>query len=168
MTPSARNVIDELAGIAPASALAALRAERQKVRDGVERAEGALLEPDDAGGLTLRDRESAAVRVAVLLRDAGLLARHGERLRRLGVDEAAVRAIERFPEADGVSVRAAAILRHVDRLTCEPGAVNAEHLQRLRDAGLSVRDVVTLAQLTAFLAFEARLAAGLRALVASA
>ncbi|MFW0699908.1 alkylhydroperoxidase domain protein [Pantoea sp. R13S299] len=48
------------------------------------------------------------------------------------------------------------------RLTFEPVAATPEHLEVLKLAGWSLRGIVTLAQLVAFVSFQSRLLAGLR------
>jgi uncharacterized protein YciW len=52
----------------------------------------------------------------------------------------------------------------VDRLTQEPRAADEGDIQALQAAGLGARDIVTIAQLIAFLSFQVRLLAGLRVL----
>ncbi|MGJ0480098.1 alkylhydroperoxidase domain protein [Pantoea agglomerans] len=50
------------------------------------------------------------------------------------------------------------------RLTFEPVAATPEHLEFLKQAGWSLRGIVTLAQLVAFVSFQSQLLAGLRSL----
>jgi len=61
-----------------------------------------------------------------------------------------------------------AALAHVHLLVFHPRDASASGLQHLLDAGWSNTAIVTLSQLVAFLAFQLRAAAGLRALAASA
>jgi CMD domain protein len=60
-----------------------------------------------------------------------------------------------------------AALEHVHLLVFHPRDANAAGLQRLLDAGWSNAGIVTLSQLTAFLAFQIRVVAGLRTLAAA-
>jgi len=60
--------------------------------------------------------------------------------------------------------RLAAALEHMHLLVFHPRDADAAHLQALLDAGWSTTDVVTLSQINAFLSFQARVVAGLRAL----
>jgi CMD domain protein len=158
------DVIDQLAGIAPGSPLAELRARRPDV---VRHAQGsylALLEPDDPGGVSRREREAVALRVALLTPSTAVAAWHRGRLRALGASDAEVAAIERFPEGDILSPREAAIVRHTDLLTRDPGAATPADIAALKSAGLSPREIVTIAQLIAYVSFSVRVLAGLRAL----
>lgn len=63
--------------------------------------------------------------------------------------------------------RLAAALEHVHLLVFRPRDASATALQALLDAGWSTTDIVTLSQLVAFLSFQIRVVAGLRALAAA-
>ena len=60
--------------------------------------------------------------------------------------------------------RLAAILRHTDLLTTDPGGASRPAIDELRAHGLAARDIVTISQLIAFLSFQVRVLAGLRLL----
>jgi CMD domain protein len=158
------DIVDHLAGIAPDSRLAQLRAQRPDVMRHAQGSYLALLEPDEPAGLGREEREAVALRVAVLTKSPALADWHRERLRRLGASDAAIAAVEHFPDGSPLSARRAAILRHVDRVTRELGSGTREHIEELTAAGLGPREVVTLSQLIAFLSFQVRLLAGLRLL----
>lgn len=63
--------------------------------------------------------------------------------------------------------RLCAALEHAHMLVFHPRDAAPERLHRLQAAGWSADDIVTLSQLVAFLSFQLRAAAGLRALDAS-
>jgi CMD domain protein len=158
------DVIDELAGSSGESALRRLRDQRPDV---VRYAQGsylALLEPEHPAGVSRAERELVALRVAVLERASELAERHRERLRALDAPEAFSAAGAQFPAGPELPERAQALLRFVDRLTLEPRAATQQDIGQLQAAGLSARDVVTIAQLIAYLSFQIRVVAGLRAL----
>jgi len=67
---------------------------------------------------------------------------------------------------DALGPRLAAALAHAHLLVFHPRDARASHLQALLDAGWSETDIVVLSQLVAFLAFQVRVVAGLRALTA--
>lgn len=161
---STPDVIDQLAGIAPGSPLAELRAQRPEA---VRYAQGsylALLEPANPAGLSAYERAAMALRVAALTPSAAAVAWYRARLRRLGADEAALAAVEGRGAGAVLPPRQAALLRHAERLTLAPHAAAPVHIAELKAAGLSARDIVTAAQLIAFVTFQVRVAAGLRAL----
>ena len=66
-----------------------------------------------------------------------------------------------------LGTRLSAALDHVHLLVFHPRDASAGGLQRLLDAGWSNAGIVTISQLVAFLAFQLRLAAGLRTLAAA-
>ena len=66
-----------------------------------------------------------------------------------------------------LGARLTAALAHVHMLVFHPRDANPAALQSLLDAGWSTAGIVTLSQLTAFLAFQIRAAAGLRTLAAA-
>lgn len=63
--------------------------------------------------------------------------------------------------------RLSAAFEHAHLLVFHPRDASPAALQKLLDAGWSTTDIVTLSQLVSFLAFQIRVAAGLRALVAT-
>ena len=66
-----------------------------------------------------------------------------------------------------LGARLAAALAHVHMLVFHPRDASAATLQALLDAGWSNTGIVTISQLVAFLAFQIRLASGLRTLAAT-
>ncbi len=96
-------------------------------------------------------------RVASIERDAALVAHYRERLREVGADVAAIEAMD-------VAPRLAAILRHVSLVTTAPGSATRADLDALRNAGLTERDIVVVTQIVAFVSYQVRVVAGLRAL----
>src|SRR5262249_20314909 len=65
-----------------------------------------------------------------------------------------------------LGARLAAAFEHAHLLVFRPREANPAALQALLGAGWSTNDIVTLSQLTAFLSFQIRTVAGLRALAA--
>jgi uncharacterized protein YciW len=58
--------------------------------------------------------------------------------------------------------RLAAIIAYTDLVSLSPKDARAQDIQSLKDAGIDDADVVRLAELNAFLAYQIRLVAGLR------
>jgi CMD domain protein len=156
------DVVDALAGLAPDSPVARLRAQRPDVARYAQGSYAALLEPVDQAGVSQFEREAVALRVAVLTPHRAVADWHAARLRSLGEGEARIGAVEHFPEGSGLSPRETAILRHTDLLIRAPGEATPEHMQALRAAGLSPRDIVTISQLIAFESFQVRVVTTLR------
>ncbi len=154
------DVINSAAGLAPESPVVALRAQRP---DFVRYSQGsydALIIPTDPADVSLTERAAIALRVAVLAKFAPLVAQYRRRLQEIGAEAAVIHAAE-SGEAPGLP-RLDAILHHTTRVATDPASAQAAHLQKLRDRGLSPRDIVTLAQIIAFVSYQIRVAAGLR------
>jgi len=164
VTSSEQDAIDQLAGIAAGSPLAALRARRPDVVRYAQSSYVALLEPEDLGGVSRREREMVALRVAVQTPSTEVAASHRSRLRQVGAEDAAIRAVETFPNGAALSPRESAILSHTDLLTLDPRAATPDHIAQLKAAGLTPRDIITIAQLISFMTFQVRVVVALRAL----
>ena len=147
VTEPSDDLLNTIIGAAPSSALATLRAQRAEIQRHTQGSHDVLLYPADPGGLSLAERASVAHRVAGLSGHAALtahyqtlVAAHGE------------------PPADA---RRDAILAHAERLAEAPGSATRAHLTALGAVGLQARDIVALAQLVAFVAYQVRAAVGL-------
>lgn len=120
----------------------------------------ALLEPAVEGGLSRRDRAMIALRVAWLTPNAVMARHHRQRLIALG-HGATIERVEQFPDTPGLDSRDTLILAHASRLTTPAIDTRSTHLETLLHHGLATRDIVTMTQLVAFTAFQARVVAGL-------
>ena len=148
------DVIDRAAGLAPGDALHAARRFRAKVVEATQASHDALLhEPVD--GLSTADRLRVAAHVCTLA-GAASLAQHYDAL--LGAET----------ETDATpSPALPAMLRFAAALTTDPRLGDSAALAALRHAGLGDAAIVALAQLVAFLSFQLRVVAGLRAMRAA-
>jgi CMD domain protein len=159
---SPSDIINALASIADGSPLAALRAQKPDVQRHTQGSDGALFNPADPGGLSLIERELVGLRVAKLTDAPEVASRHRARLKALHTDAGLVGAAE-IGDAK-TSPRLDAIFQFADTLTRHPRAATPAAIERLTSVGLSDKDVVTLGQLIAYLNYQVRLLAGLRAL----
>lgn len=183
------DIINMLAGLTHGAPLAAIRDRKPITRDQAQASYRALFEPADDTQMTLPERFAIATFIATLHAEAEATAFYAT-----GVPSDLVTAIREeaatartsgpygaYPEgplsAEDVpgptyrptafSPRLNAALAHVHMLVFHPRDASHDHLRALLDAGWSNTGIVTLSQLTAFLAFQIRAAAGLRALAAS-
>lgn len=188
------DIIDLLAGVAPGSSLAAVRSLRQQARENAQRSFDELLEPSDPGSFPLTERYAVATFVAGLhgFEDAvrfyaDLLADEAP-AQVDSVVAASSTARSKGPvgayretglTAESVpgpvwtadpalarllGARLVAGLAHSHLLVIRPRESGPDALRALVNAGWSADDIVTLSQLVSFLAFQLRLAWGLRVL----
>jgi CMD domain protein len=151
------DIVDTAAALEPGSPVAALRRQREAFVRHTQGSHDVLIGPADAGGVSLVERAAAALRVASIEREAALIAHYRERLGEIGGDAAAIEAMQAAP-------RLAAILRHVSLVASTPGSATRADLEALRNVGLAPRGIVVLAQIVAFVSYQVRVVAGLRAL----
>jgi uncharacterized peroxidase-related enzyme len=147
---SAPDLIDDLAGLDPSSGLGALRRERPAAVEAIEGSRAALL-ASEASAIPVAERAAVARHVAERDGAAALAERYAA-----------------LSPAPADSPRLDAMLRHARLLLAEPDKAEPKHLRALEAAGLSARDIVVISQLIAFVTFETRLLAGLRALAGEA
>jgi len=190
MTAAPADAIDRLVG----ANFDAIRAERPQARDNAQASFVALFHPDDFGDFPVADRRAVAVFVAALHGQPAIAAFYAEALPEAWPSLLAAEA-ERgathgpygtFPagplsredkagknyrvDATNRAVlggRLAAALEHAHFLVLHPRDAAPERLQALLDAGWTTTGIVTLSQLVAFLSFQIRVVAGLRALAAA-
>jgi CMD domain protein len=158
------DLLNQLAGIDSGSALAGLRAQRPDVARFMQGSFEALLEPEDPAGLSQIERELVALRVATLTRSTPIIDFHQGRLRQLGISATQIATGGRSSDDAEFTPRQRAILRHVDLLSNEPRAASPAQIAALEAQGLDADQIVTLAQLVAFLHFQVRVLTGLRLL----
>jgi len=158
------DIVDAAAGLSAVSPVAVLRRQRDAFVRHSQGSHDVLIAPADAGGVTLIERAAVALRVASIERDAALIAHYKTRLQEIGADAATIAAAEQGAETIDVPLQLDAILRHVTLVATAPGSATQARLDTLRGAGLTPRDIVTIAQIVAFVSYQVRLVAGLRAL----
>ena len=185
------DVIDLLAGIEPGSGLDAVRRQREAARTHAQASFDGLFAPVDASGFSVTERWAVAAFLALLHNQDDAAAFYAEGLAardavlakvvRGEAGRAAARGpFGRFPagpltaedsagfvhraDAAVLGRRLAAALDHAHMLLFHPRDAAPEWLQRLVDAGWTTPAIVTLSQLVAFLSFQIRVVAGLRAM----
>lgn len=150
------DLMNQLAGLYPESALAGVRALRPDVVRHTQGSYDKLFAPVDASDLTVVERSQVALRVAALNASPTLLAHYRQQLAELGVTPEQMALLEQSERSVTLDPRITAIMRHVDLITRTPGAATPADLTALQASGLSVTAIVTLSQLIAFLNFQVR------------
>lgn len=198
MSEETADIIDQLTGASPGSALDALRVRRPVTKEHAQKSYLALFEPQPVSEASLAERFAIALFVAELHEAAEATAFYGAKLAAVEGGAVLAEAVKaaaaegrakgpygRYPagplsaeDVDGPVFRASAGLKEKlgGRLTAalEHAHLLVFHLRdsepaalgRLLDAGWSTAGIVTISQLVAFLSFQLRVVAGLRALAA--
>lgn len=159
------DLIDRLVGLAPDGATHAVRHQRDKVADATQGSYDALFDPA-LPGLALTERLLVALYASRLTPAPELVAHYRERLVAERAESAWITAVERGTAADVAAPRLRAILEFTRTLIERPIEGDKAALESLPAAGLSTPAIVTLSQLIAFLSYQVRLVAGLKAMKA--
>jgi uncharacterized protein YciW len=147
------DVIDSAAGLAPGGRVHAARRFRATVVEATQASHDALLfEP--VAGLSSADRLRAAAHACDAAGATDLAAHYRVRLAAL-------------PAAEPPSAALPAVLYFAATLTTDPRHGDQAAIQALKAAGLDDAAIVALAQLVAFLSYQTRVVAGLKALQAA-
>ncbi len=156
-------MIDVLSGLGVNDFPLRLREARPDVKRLVQASDRAIFDPGDVGGMSLVERHAVALRIGVIAGDSAIVARHRAALAVLAVEQAQLHAVETGAH-DVLPLRMAAALRFAETITRQPRDATPSDMDALSSAGFDARGIVTLAQLVAYLSFQVRLLAGLRAL----
>ncbi|MBS7776973.1 peroxidase-related enzyme [Acidovorax sp. CCYZU-2555] len=152
-TPStSADLIDSLTQLDQFPAVKAIRHQRAKVVDATQGSYKQLFDPA-LPGLTLGERLRVAQTISRLSDSASLLQYYSAQLAAL--QDAAVDA-----------QREAALQKFATLLTHKPVEGDRSSIDALLAAGLQPPEIITLAQLIAFLSYQVRVVAGLQALTA--
>jgi len=163
MTDINRDTIDRLVGIDHSSNLYITRHQRDKVAHATQGSEIGLFDPN-LPGLSLQERLLAALLACHVTPNEILKQEYLDRLATIGTPRALIKTI-----IDGhfeilESKRLEAVMRFTHTLITDPIRADRTALLKLKEAGLSTPEIVTLAQLIAFISYQIRLAAGLSAM----
>lgn len=196
MTTATIDVVDEIAGVRQGDALDGLRRRRPVTREQLQASYDALFAPRDDGAFSREERllvaafatRSTADDATARYYAVAALAADGDRARVVLAEASAAATAGPFgayreeglraestdgrryepgiAARDTLGERLAAALVHAHLLTFRPREADGADQARLLEAGWSTDGIVTLSQLVSFLAFQQRVAAGLRAIAA--
>lgn len=157
----APDVIDAMAGIGAATALYTLRRARPEYVTGTDDCRASIMSPPDDRGVPPALRIELALRMARLL---GYIPQVEHYREQAEAGDPLYRALADGELPDAAPDWLRAIARHCDNVTKDPAHSRRQDIERLQSAGLDAAQIVALAQLIAFVNYEARVAAGLAAL----
>jgi alkylhydroperoxidase domain protein/CMD domain protein len=161
--PTATDIISALAGVAPGSPLAELRAQRPEATEHAQGSYLALFDPPEPVGLSPVERFAVALRVATVHEATEAAAHYEARLVASGGAPEILTAAKSYSQVSAsVPVRLRAMLRHAELLSRHPVDATTDHLQLLADAGLATVEIVVLSQIIAFVSFQVRVIGALK------
>ncbi len=164
-TVQTTDVVNAILGIDESSPIAQLRNQKPQLVTELQDYYDSLFVPtvDSAAELPLADRFVVAVRVASFTNSEAVANWYANLADQAGVPaENIARARDTSAPWTGDTALDAAIL-HTDLLTTRPSDARPADLQALKVAGLSPAGIVSLSQTIAFVNYQLRLIAGLRA-----
>lgn len=141
-------------GVLPDSAAGRAAHNRAKVLGLTQEAEDAVLAPQGEGAWSTEIRAAFAVRIARLNQEESLAALYAAKY---GADNPLA-----DPADDGEAQNLGAVVAFMDKVATRARDVTAEDVAAVQAAGVSDADIVRLAELNAFMAYQVRLVAGLR------
>lgn len=159
------DLIDSVVGLTPGETLYATRHGREKVAVATQGSYELFFDPA-AGGLTIQERLLVAYYACVLSKSASLESHYHGLLNQYGVDAVTLKTVGRSGLEELQSGRLAALLVFTAKLIQKPVEGDKAAVQALQAAGIPTPDIITLAQLIAFLSYQIRLTAGLQAMKA--
>lgn len=127
---------------------------RAAVFEMTQAAEDAVLRPQDTGPWSHELRAALAARIAAVNGETDLAARYGQR--------AGTFADLADPANTGAAQGLTEVVGFMDKVAADTRNVAAADISGLQTAGVADADIVRLAELNAFLAYQIRVIAGLR------
>ena len=162
-THPSSDTIDRLVGLTPELGTFAVRHRRDKVVAATQKSEEGLFDPA-LPGLTLAERLLVALLACTLTPSALCADEYRQRLVDLNVEQKLIDYVSSGALEQITDSRLRAILTFTHTLITDPVKADQAALKALPQAGLSTPEVVTLAQLIAFVSYQVRVVAGLRAM----
>lgn len=161
----ANDLIDRLVGLRPGDATYAVRHQREKVAAATQGSYDALFDPA-LSDTPLAERLLVALYACRLTPAPELAAHYRQALRDANVDSILIQIAEQGSASDFSDPRLSAIFEFTRKLIEKPVEGDRAALQTLPNAHISTPAIVALSQLIAFLSYQIRLVAGLKAMKA--
>ncbi len=169
-TVQTADVIDTILGVEPGSAVAALRSQKPEYIANDQNYYLSIFEPDaeSAAAFPALDRALIAVRVASHTGSTSVVCWYADLASSLGATQTQIDAVKDVSSTFADTSAFGAAVRRADRVTLEPDTTEPQHIEQLKAAGLSPAAILSLSQTIAFVNYQLRLIAGLRAFGVSA
>ncbi|WGF90260.1 CMD domain-containing protein [Marinivivus vitaminiproducens] len=156
-----KDVVVEQAGVKPGEAVHEALLARADILAMTQATHDAALLPEDPGGISHAQRAALACRISRRHGDAGLTSHYDVLMRKASATAEVMRVADPAYTGEG---RIGALIAYTDLASMVPRDVGADDIEALKAAGIVDADIVRLAELNAFLAYQIRLIAGLKLL----
>ncbi|MFH0133706.1 CMD domain-containing protein [Variovorax sp. VaC1] len=160
------DVVDHVVPLSANQPTWALRQQREKVVSATQSSYDAMFS-HKVEGLSRTERLLVALHACRVSKAANLAAHYREELDAEGADAAVANAVERGEIASLADARLRAVLLFTGKLIERPIEGDRAAIDALAAHGLSTPALVALSQLIAFLSYQVRVVAGLKALAAA-
>lgn len=150
------TLIEEIVDVRPGSDLAEALAHRAEILRLSQSTHDAVLFPQSPGAISHGLRAALAARMARQY-ELPKLAEHYEALIQQSRES-------EEPHDPATDAQTAAIVAHSDLLTLRPRDATKADIEKLKASGMVEPDIVRLAELAAFISYQARVITGLQAL----
>ncbi|MCZ2495535.1 CMD domain protein [Xylophilus sp. Kf1] len=164
--PRTADIIDRVVPLPEGHPVHAVRHEREKVVASTQASYEGLFAAD-VRDISVVERLAAALHGSRLSKADELAAHYRERLLQAGADAALVDAIDAGIAPMPADERLATILAFTGKLILKPIEGDRAAVESLVAVGLTTPAIVALGQLIAFLSYQIRVAAGLKAMAAA-
>jgi uncharacterized protein YciW len=160
------DVVYSILGVGEESRIAALRNTKPQQIEELQNYYLAIFEPEaiSAEAFSVADRALVAVRVASHTGSTAVADWYANIAEREGVEPGTIASARDVSKPWEDETVLGVAIRRADKVTVHPVDTRAEDLQWLKDAGLSPAGILSLSQTIAFVSYQLRLIAGLRAL----
>ena len=163
--PVTTDVVYAILGVDEESAIAKIRNQKPEQIEALQTYYLSIFEPEDVSAeqFSVADRALVAVRVASHTGSVGVSDWYADLALRSGAAESDVSRARDVstPWSDNTELGAA--IRRADRVTLEPASTESVHIEELAAAGLSPAAILSLSQVIAFVSYQLRFIAILRA-----
>ena len=160
-----QDTLDRILGLTPGSLAFETRHQRAKVVDATQASEDLLLGAP-IEGLSVSDRLLVALLACALTPSPELTAEYSRRLQALNVPAPLIESVSQGMIDKIQDAQLKQILSFTHTLITEPIKADKQALLTLQASGLTTPQITALAQLIAFVSYQVRVSAGLKALKA--
>jgi uncharacterized protein YciW len=164
-TPATTDVVYSILGASDNGKIAQLRNVKPNQIDELQNYYLALFEPDaeSSAAFGLNDRYLIAVRAASHTRSVAVANWYADLAARDGVSNDMIERARDVAAPWSDETKLGAAVRHADLLVTRTSDARREDIETLKSAGFSPAGILSLSQVIAFVSYQLRLIAGLRA-----